>query len=216
MDRHNIRPEAEEDVRKRSPPSSFQPVFQQQEDMTKKSQHADYEAIFDSGYSTGMPSSSNIDYSSQSSVQQHPSKTSSQDDLKECMIDVPTSDSGLCLDSKCDLSSKLVLDNQEAEPSQFPSNESRSLSLPPGIDLDVIGSEALLPNSEGNSLLHLSIVKSFTDLSLKLIQKALHPDLLDIRNALWQVCYICLLFGAAELTKIFQPQYRPQCIWLLH
>jgi hypothetical protein len=156
---------------------------------SSEKQQSDYEAIFDSGYSAGLPSSSNVEYSVINPPSSKSSSSSSRQHLdfkgKESLKEVSTSDSGLCLDSTT--SSSIQLDNQEDESSQTTALDSKP-SLPRGIDLDAIGSEALFPNSDGNSLLHLSIEKGMIDLSLNLIQKALHPDLLDIRNGYGQVC----------------------------
>lgn len=180
-----------------SPSSETTDNKQQQQNMMNpgkgrmKDPSSSFEALFDSGYSTGLPSahtsSSNIDFSSQSSIITSSSSNVNVDPLrdakrKEEEIEVPTSDSGLCLDSSSSLFFKE--DSSSFLPTSNPSSPSRTL---PRLDLDNIGPEALLPNEEGYSLLHLSILKGCIDISLCLIQKALHPDQLDVRNGNGQV-----------------------------
>jgi len=137
------------------------------------------EALFDSGYSTGdrLLSSNDWDSNSASSIRQsspslqHPSKTTTSSTAI-------TSDSGLCIDSSCNLEyeGEDVDQIKTTLPSSF------------AFDASSLGPESLLINEEtGNSMLHLSIVRGVGDLAMALIQKAIHPDLLDLRNGQGEV-----------------------------
>lgn len=153
-----------------------------------------YEALFDSGYSTGLPvsaqtssnnigsfpSESCIDKSSLPHLQQQHFKLGKE-------VESTASDSGLCIDSRHDLDSSSHLTVKTEEEGSLVSSSSTQLPTSLRLDLNKIGVEALIPNEEGYSLLHQAIVRGPGDVALALIQKAVHPDLLDVRNAVGQV-----------------------------
>ena len=152
-----------------------------------------YEALFDSGYSTGLPvsaqtSSNNIHSFSSESCINKSSVSHLQQDLKLGKeVESTASDSGLCIDSRHDLDSSSHLTLKAEEEGSLVSSSSTQLPTSLRLDLNNIGVEALIPNEEGNSLLHQAIVRGPSDVALALIQKAVHPDLLDVRNAVGQV-----------------------------
>jgi len=144
---------------------------------------ASFEALFDSGYSTGalsIHSASNI-----------------HDSLKQLDSgNICTTDSGLCIDSREDIHESDDLKSQIEEKSPSP-------SLPPSICEEVLSKPtAYLPNEEGNTILHVAVTNKQTSSIYAIIQRVPHPDLLDVRDRLGEsAMHWAVITGQHEVLR---------------
>ena len=180
----------------RNIPPAMHTSADQSSEAIKSEKTSAIDSLFDSGYDSQTVSKTSIDLESDfeqkliisaTNYAESHSSSSKQLDPKQW------TDSGLSITSDSGLNISEDFNEESIYKSRTKSGNLRSIELL---------REAFEPDQDGDTYLHLSIIKGLQDLSYSLIHIVPHPDFLDIFNHLLQVCFT-LFYNPISFQSIF-------------
>lgn len=157
------------------------------------------DALFDSGYDSQTVSKTSIDLESDFDLHKMSlSESHFSDNTSVSRTKSKWTDSGLEITS--DSGFNVHEDKEECNQGKEVSHQEHDRSV--RVTADLLR-QAYESDQDGDTFLHLAIIKGLKDMALALIHIVPHPDLLDIFNHLFQVCLDKQLINKSERISKF-------------